>query len=802
MTVIGWPARMLPTALAAALLASGVCLPPSSLYAQRWSGSPDGLTVQMLSYPDDEGYLEFTAQGNRGSHFTVRVAFKGFDVIPQLPATRMRGDSLPAFPGVGDSYDIVPRALKVTTDVSATYRHEITTRGFTMRTTTSHKIDHAFDVTGPAPPEGTVATDAAMRWLGTVYEAQPKHDPNYLLTIHVHDQTPSGGTARVELKLSLGIDAPYTETQEDDLPGSRSPRTRISTAKYGFQFSALESTRAVTAEANTRSWPSIRYSTGDMAIGGPISWQDLRFTVSQSHRTPHIGQPGYGTLLSDTDYLMTTTLRIGPTKPVEATLEPVGDADATTPPVPGTTREYTLTIGDSILDDVDGLRVTLADATSYPGVATNGGNHVRGDHCDDCRLGRVAEPWSTGGSSSGTDGKPVSWVRTYRHYNNCPIDDMPDLFFQNTDNEGWIFGAEAIAASQSLKYVAAQQMTREGKPEKSTRFTVRLMDSAAFGQLSAEVRIAGGWYGVAAKGATADRLETHLMVPLDRNGDGIHDAWAGEHGVTDAGEDARDRPPGAEPGDGLTAFEEYRGIYTRASLRRLDPTAREVFVHDYSGKLGPALSNADYMYVAHGLRLVSLREDEFKDDVINWMSESPRKRGDQYILVLVPGEQVKGAMADISLGRASHVGPPTRDAHTILLAEGRLLAGEATRDGRLTAAWVVAHEVGHNINIPHHGTGDGLRVVDGKISWIACLNGQHSGQEDCIMRYRTSAYFFNGRPVPERLDASPVTSGQLVPFTVGDIGDLFCETPAGASLCKDAQPGSGSCLTRIKVRSY
>jgi len=802
MIVVARSWRALKLAGVAGLLAAGAWLPPTALQAQPPYSIPLQFKAHVVAYPDEVGYVEFSAQGNRGSHYTVRIDFTGFDIVVQRGATRVRSGELYGGKGAVDSYEIVPRSLRITTDVNGTYRHEYTTRGYTTRVTNVHKLDHQFEITNPTAPQGEAYMDGVARWLSSIYDQQPKHDPSYTLRIWVNDGRPVGGPTYAQLHLSLGAEANSTETTVTNMPGAESPRIRTDSGHYSFQFSAYDSTKAPRAQVQTRNAPRILYTTGELAIADPISVEDMRFTVqTPAHRVPHVDQPTYGTLLSDTDFTVKTTLRIGPVKPVDATLEPVGDADVTTPPEPGTTREYSLTVGDSILNDVDGLRVTIADASIHDGVATNGGNHVRADHCDDCRLGRMADPYTVGGTIPGEDGKPIKWLRSYRHYNRCPIDEMRDLMFRDVDNAGWTFSPEATAASAELKYTAAQQMTLDRKPEKTTRFKVRVMDGAASGRLSAEVRIAGGWYVVEAKGATADAQHASLMVPLDNNRDGVLDTWAATYGVTDAGDDERDKPEGASPGDGLTAFEEYRGVYTRGALRRLNPTNREIFVYDSTGRLGDSVTLADALYMGYYLRLIPVRADEFRHEVINWESASSRKHGDQYVVVLVSDDQILGVASDTLLGKATRVGPPTRDAHTLFINSGRIFGGQEENPAE-TAWWTLAHEMGHQINMPHHGRGDAIMTVDGNPAWIACLHGEHSGHENCIMRYRTANYFFNGQPVPATLGPSPVSSGQLVPFAVSGVGTEICKTTAGSSLCKDAQPGGGSCLTRIKVRSY
>jgi hypothetical protein len=808
MRLTGGLARVIPSCTIACAAAAAVLFLQTAKGAQppagggRLSDAWGSMGVQVLSYDDAEGYVEFTAQGNRGSHFTVRMDFTGIYVIPQLAASSLkRTTGIPSGTHPVDSYDIIPRNLKVTTDINGTYQHEAKQNGFVIRTTVRHKVDHHFVINVPPPPEGKRPVQEAMLWNGDIVTAQTKNDPNYMCVIRITDESLTGGAIRADVRAHVGLTATYEETHESNIPGAVSPRTSMKEGKYSLIFTALGDT-VYSAQVSTRSWPLVRYLTSSFAITEPISWQDLRFVVSKSGQIAHSGQPSYGSLLSDTDYVVKSTLRMGPTKPLDVFLEPASSDESRWMPQPGQTREYTVTVQDKTLKDIDAVRVTLADTSSHPGVVTNGGNHLRGETCDDCRAGKSTITRQVNTSFGDVTGKDIGVSRTYRHYNMCPLDSMPDIFFRDIDNAGWTFGDEATSQSAALKYVAGQQMTRESSIGEQTRFTVRVMDGAASAQLSAEVRVAGVWYPVTARGSTADSKGGFLMLPLDANRDGIHDAWAAAYGVTDPDDDSGDQPAGAGPGDGLTAFEEYRGVYSRGQHRRLWPDVRELFVHDYSAVLGPGLNQASALYAPNQIELVQVRGDEFENEVINCRSEAPHKRGSQYVVVVMTAGQVPGVNLGPGVGKASHVGPPTKDANTVVIVTGQLAGTPWTPDAAAHHGVVLGHEIGHEMNMPHHGSGDGIRLVEGKPSWLAAVHGQHSGEETCLMRYHLAHYVFDGNPVPASLDADPLASGQIRTFSADEGSKHFCTTTSGGSACKDAATGGGSCLSRIKIRSY
>ncbi|MEM0969833.1 MAG: hypothetical protein AAGJ31_10815, partial [Verrucomicrobiota bacterium] len=76
-----------------------------------------------------------------------------------------------------------------------------------------------------------------------------------------------------------------------------------------------------------------------------------------------------------------------------------------------------------------------------------------------------------------------------------------------------------------------------------------------------------------ARGIGLQRDEVSLQFPIDQDGDGMADAFWREGTGND------------EDGDGLTAWEEYRGILGEGRHRRLNPKMVDRLVVDYAGVL-------------------------------------------------------------------------------------------------------------------------------------------------------------------------------------------------------------------------
>lgn len=74
-------------------------------------------------------------------------------------------------------------------------------------------------------------------------------------------------------------------------------------------------------------------------------------------------------------------------------------------------------------------------------------------------------------------------------------------------------------------------------------------------------------------------------MPKDDNCNSIADAWEEQHGVYPCAPDADDdeQPEGKCPGDGLSAYQEYRGFFVGGYHQRLNPKKKELFVYDPDG---------------------------------------------------------------------------------------------------------------------------------------------------------------------------------------------------------------------------
>jgi hypothetical protein len=253
---------------------------------------------------------------------------------------------------------------------------------------------------------------------------------------------------------------------------------------------------------------------------------------------------------------------------------------------------------------------------------------------------------------------------------------------------------------------------------------------------------------------------------------------------------------------------------------RLDPTIRDLFVHDYSWQLADNLTAVRQDFEAQtGMRVWELEDIGFVSEIVNFWEEAPHRNGAQFSLVLMENPV---RPADVGFrefydswafwgGRAAHVGPPTAANHTIVIQHSMM-----QHDDYLRRA--IAHEIGHNINLPHHG--DTAHVVtdpdDANTRYFAAVpGGQLSGASGCIMRYRSADLFCDQVSplscvgdwsfVTYACSAGPFTASQLCSaWSPGP--EYLCTAAAGTGVnASGAWSGdalNGNCMSRIRIRSY
>ena len=341
-----------------------------------------------------------------------------------------------------------------------------------------------------------------------------------------------------------------------------------------------------------------------------------------------------------------------------------------------------------------------------------------------------------------------------------PGDTAPDLAF--APGQAGFGAPEALGDDERIETTAAVE---------SATVTVECRDYGAWAELKAEVNVDGSW-----QPCRPEDGKDGIAIPLDENGDHIQDRWLDNWAEGEAAaDDQDDEPEGvgdpAEPGDGFSNYEEYRGFVVDGKWLDTLPSEKDVFIHDSIG-LGIG------KFAQLGLRHHLIRQDEYDGNRVVNFNRGEASAGEQKGIYL----RSKANMA--CLGEVNPcVGSPNV-VDEVLIADGASLE-RSRSEGMLSAplAETVGHELGHAVNIMHHGMdypswkGRAANVTaeqerDARTHSVATQGGIWSGDLECIMLY-DSPYFYVGR------------DGILYLYPFGEVPHLltkFCDQKAGTGV--------------------
>ena len=276
---------------------------------------------------------------------------------------------------------------------------------------------------------------------------------------------------------------------------------------------------------------------------------------------------------------------------------------------------------------------------------------------------------------------------------------------------------------------------------------VQALDYGAWGRLSCEAMVDGDWYACeTAAGAFS------VTLPLDDDLDLIADSWA-EDNATGGSNDTDPKPSGTEEdNDGLSNYEEYRGVLAQGIHYRTDPKTKTLFLRDDQG-----LARSTTALTIFDLYYLSSNEVGGADGrVANFNQCEGAHAGhhldDQYAVVVTNGglsNTWNWGCAFPCVGRA--LGPPSS------CTDARIYVPQITADmatwnngtfaglGEIIISQVVDHEIGHCIGTHHHH-------ID-----APSVAGTAADGPVCTMRYYFNRIFNNT-------------------ITAADIGAQFCES--------------------------
>ena len=277
----------------------------------------------------------------------------------------------------------------------------------------------------------------------------------------------------------------------------------------------------------------------------------------------------------------------------------------------------------------------------------------------------------------------------------------------------------------------------------SAEVRIKCLDYGAWGKLKAEVNVEGEWTECSAEGGGS-----YITIPYDENENFLADSWEEEYGVSgeQAESDTDDKPEDIgtkrEKGDGFSNYEEYRGFMVNGEWTDTDPKHKDLFIYD---ELGFGIGKfTDLQLVLH---LIDKSEMD-RDRVVNFnrgkatISSQSGQKG-----LYLCGETLAGSYGEVSV-----VGSPNVVDKVMINVENiadsfyyqYLNYGEgksATDYGKFKSSLeeVIAHELGHAVNLMHHGLSEMSNDVElfqraGTMS-VAVPHGIWSGDVVCLMRY-------------------------------------------------------------------
>lgn len=392
------------------------------------------------------------------------------------------------------------------------------------------------------------------------------------------------------------------------------------------------------------------------------------------------------------------------------------------------------------------------------------------------------------------------------------------------------------------------QSATSKKKLKTCKVSVSCYDGGAYGRLKVEAHMDDGQVMIAHLEGKSGGMD--VSIPYDENDNHIADAWEKSKGVEGKSPSVDDdeQPLGDhDNGDGLTIWEEYRGFLEDGKYIRTDPKKKDFFILDNIGGKSKKAIN----------RFASLSKLDVHDKLtVDEMSQSHiinrNRSADAPHVVDQHGIVLNVYNTDDGICKAAG-GPGTPKSIKEVLIDSTLsdTAARKQKGGGIKMSPyfdpTVAHELLHCCNVWHHGQVDKkvywqVETVGGETSlyeyankgdcgspekgikiravtetglsyldptdpswlkpetiWMGAKQGQHSGNEDCVMRYDCSDSYW-------RDDSSRY---YLQGVDKEAVGQGLCSSPTGTgvntagrfpnSRYGDAAPDKGDCVDQICV---
>ena len=392
--------------------------------------------------------------------------------------------------------------------------------------------------------------------------------------------------------------------------------------------------------------------------------------------------------------------------------------------------------------------------------------------------------------------------------------------FEVTREKGWAMNAgkknddsldlefvEGLPGFQSPKETSDGWTIETNRTMTVATVKIKANDYGAWGKLKCKVNVDGEWWP-----CKSEDGKEYVTIPLDQDENKIADFWEEQKGIAgDAAADDDEMPKGREPGDGFSNYEEYRGFQIDGTWQDTDPTEKDLFVHNASGK-EEITSGIREFETKSGLTVHEINADELDrtNRIVNF------NRG------------IKQAVSRNDQGQAGVIVSVTELDDLCGKAKSHPLAGTKLGGPNITQLVMInpscingsttVHELGHAVNLWHPG-GRYLKNQCGE-KRIAGLRTPYAGPMNNYMRwpppnkyigpdnkcYKYPSHLEVARSAfvtspggtgmnagPERWEYNTL-DGENYPYPVS--GDATCPgtlIDKSMSLNQDARPTPGGC---------
>lgn len=370
----------------------------------------------------------------------------------------------------------------------------------------------------------------------------------------------------------------------------------------------------------------------------------------------------------------------------------------------------------------------------------------------------------------------------------------PDLDFFHPDNSESKF---STIHSTKEGFVA-----ETAKAVKNMTITVASRDFGAWGKLKAEAGFEGLWQPI-----LTEEGKSYITIPLDESGgreNQIADKFETDKKL-DAGVDPRlDKECIENRGDGLSAYEEYRGFLIGRGNRhhRTNPKEPDLFICPETQRLRQLLREIHYNFPA-GIKVHLIQHDQYK----NSLEINPNNN--LYNVVLQHGLwlvelDLPGGVWGETVGECDS--PKSCEYASIDIEQHRNYHPYKKKYLYNT----IVHEIMHGISLEHHG-GDHMYISQEADFYVeephgayrhpmALYNGASSGDIRCVMSYPTSMYY---QDAPEHIAVDDQGRPRVFIDTIDKVRyNFLCSQKNGTGAGENLQLGpaeKGECVKSIQI---